>query len=567
MFHRSFVFSFFVSVGGTFFLTASAGLFAPATAAPAPRGALGHTDALGCNTLTWVYPGLNDTTYRTGSDSRLQSLYISREHGAHQMACRFVLSPVRQWVNWAEIWVEKGLGYTESDWWDDAGISVGLFADSSGLPGELLFEIVECRPGQAGIPSSGGYLRVALDHPAPFSPPDTLWLLMEWPPDYPDLVRVGVDDDTAFFNAVYHVDGQEEPYWRTWVHHNFMVRLNALRYDVSCAPAAESVEKGNDGRSAYWAGPNEFIIARAVEYQGMPVQDEPVFRVLPGEQTCLYDTAVFAGHTYDYEIRSVVDTDTSAGAVVSLGVGSPFFCNWDTPQAPVFSDNEGITLPHTLRNSGQVRLTAYFLAGWMKLDSPDLSGMSWPLAEDSIPLCTAPESAVVDPAGTVEFTLIPGDFAVGAGTYVMNSFFMVADTAGRQVRYKFSSPVQVSDAVGVITEGQQGSWPTPSLVVFPNPSAGAVAIEFVPPLFAGEEKPGERRAGNATAAPYTVSVYNILGREVTRLNCVAADPRAGRYRAVFEGNDEYGNQLPSALYFIRVSGKGWVICGKLIVVH
>jgi len=542
------------------------GLTASATAVSPPKGAFGFTDSSGSNILAWTYPGVNDTTYRSGSDTRKRSYYISRDHGAHQIACRFILSPERQWVNWVEVWVDQGQMSSETQWHIGATIGVGLCADSSGFPGELLVDPVQYHPGQVGIPPSGGYLRVALDYPAPFSPPDTLWVLLEWPADYPDLVLVGTDDQPASFNAMYHVAGQEEPRWNAWVFHDFMIRLYTSRYDLDCTLPTESIKQENS-RLARPLGPAEFIIARAERLEELPARRDSLFLVVPGEQICIFDDAVFAGCTYDYAIRAVEGADTSAAAIVSLDVNSPFSCNWDTPQAPVFPADGNISLPHTLHNSGRTQLEVFFLAGWMKPGLPGLSAMSWRHNGDSIPLYATQESTVVEPAGNVEFDLSPGDFNLGEGTYTMSSFFLIGDPAGRQIKYAFATVVQFSDPLGVVTDGGHGLPQAPSLSIFPNPTSGEFAIEFALPPGGGEESLNAGSASGTFVTGYSIRIYNVLGHEVARIDPVVTGQSADHFRVLFNGYDKSGNQLPSALYFIRVGGKGWSVCRKLIVLH
>ncbi len=63
--------------------------------------------------------------------------------------------------------------------------------------------------------------------------------------------------------------------------------------------------------------------------------------------------------------------------------------------------------------------------------------------------------------------------------------------------------------------------------------------------------------------PATITVHNLLGREVWRqtLSC----PSPGRYRVVWEGTDQAGNSVASGVYFYRLQAGDYVQTKKMVL--
>ncbi len=533
--------------------------------APAPLGVIGAVDSLGFNNIQWVCPEVNDTTYRAAANTRLKGMYISRQPGAHQIACRFGLSPVRQLVDFADIWVEKGRDYSQQEWLTKAAIRFGLLRDSTGSPGQAASHVVEYYPGSAGIPPEGGYMRVEFAEPVSTLPGDTLWLLIEWPPEFPDLVWIGVDTEPATFNSRYRLGGQGETQWQIWTLHNFMVQLHSLRYSNDCGDPTGLAKQAADCPAVV----REFQVARRELFGGMIGDENPVFTVLPGTQTCFHDSAVFVDRTYDYEIQSICDADTSAPGSVSVAVTSPLSCDWTTPQPDVYLNDQDITLAHIVENLGPAPLTATFTARWMISAEYNKSVTNQQVTADSIPLFAAPSSALIAAGDMAVFDLSPEYGQLDAGLYETNCIFSVSAFSGAQAKYWFKGAIEVLISTGIPTDNEDESLSISDgrLRLFPNPGSGDITIEFTPPRYEQQgHSTGWGVYGNVENR-CRIQVYDLLGRKVADVSPIPTDSGREHYRVVFPGNDKYGNQLPTGLYFVKVEVGEWSICRKLIVIH
>lgn len=539
----------------------------PCWPAPAPTGVIGVVDSLGFNRIQWICPGVGDTTYSVGSDSWLKGMYVSNQPGSHQIACRFAVSPGRQLVDFAEIWVQKGRDCPEQEWTASAAIRVGLCRNAAGLPAATSGDLVEYCPGAAGVPPAGGYLHVEFREDVWISPADTIWLLIEWPPDQPDLVWVGVDTEPAEFNSMYRLGGQVETSWQPWLVHNIMARLHSLRYPADCVDVTEPLpQEAGEGEGSEIQG---FIVGRQEMRQGMVMNEQPEFAILPGTQTCFMDPAVFVGNVYHYEIRSLMAGDTSAPASATIEAVSVLACDWTPPQLALYADREQITLAHSIRNSGPGPLTAVFLAGWLAPEDYGLSAVGAPSAGDSIPLSAHPSSAPIAGGETEIFDLFPECGLIDVGLYTMNSLFNVSSPTGSQTKYWFTSAVEVITSTGIIVEDNEpdssvNGW---CFQLYPNPGIDNIILEFVPPRREQTPHPFRQSASENAATKCEITIYNLLGHKVAGLRSAPTGSQPTRYRVVFDGRDKFGNQLPTGLYFVKVDIKGQSICRKLVVLH
>jgi hypothetical protein len=474
---------------------------------------------------------------------------------------------VRQLVDFADIWVEKGRDYSEQEWLTDAAIRVGLLRDSTGSPGKAASDVVEYYPGPAGIPPEGGYMRVEFAEPVSAPPGDTLWLLIEWPAEFPDLVWIGVDTEPAAFNSRYRLGGQGTTQWQIWTLHNFMVQLHSLRYSSDCAGTTGLARQAAHRQAGTVV--REFQVVRHELFRGMIGDENAVFAILPGTQTCFQDVAVFVNRTYDYEIRSICDADTSAPGSVSVAVTAPFSCDWITPQPNVYLNNQDITLIHSVENFGPAALTATFTAGWMIATYYNKSFTNQQVIADSIPLFAAPSSALIAAGDMAVFDLFPEYDQLDAGLYETNCLFSVSALDGAQAKYWFKGAIEVLISTGILADNEDESLSISDgrLLLFPNPGSGDITIEFTPPRYEQKGPSAGRGVNENVANRCRIQIYDLLGRKVADVSPIPTDSGRERYRAVFLGNDKYGNQLPTGLYFVKVEEGKWSICRKLIVIH
>jgi hypothetical protein len=301
---------------------------AVATEWPPPKGTMATPDSMGGIELLWLYPGLNTVTRHNGSGALLMPMYISREPGEHQLACRFSLPPVRQWIESIELWVEKGRGFSVERWAAAQPLSFSLHIDSAGLPGARLGDVVAISPSAGGVPDSGGNLMVQFDLPFRTTSPESVWVVMSWPAGEPDLIRFGVDDTPHRGNTLFHVAQQADPYWMPWTWHNPLFSLNVLQYSSSCNSNSLAAADTTISLPRLLTG-DSFVVERVESRAGEePVVGEALGTASPG-RLCFYDTSVIAGSAYQYGIRAVVGADTTAPDTVSILAATPFACIWE----------------------------------------------------------------------------------------------------------------------------------------------------------------------------------------------------------------------------------------------
>ena len=83
---------------------------------------------------------------------------------------------------------------------------------------------------------------------------------------------------------------------------------------------------------------------------------------------------------------------------------------------------------------------------------------------------------------------------------------------------------------------------------YPNPFNPATAIEF--------DLPEDQKA--------SLDVYNVLGERVTSL--VNDNLKAGTYRIVWEGRDDFGREMPSGIYLYRLHAGDKTISKRMIMI-
>jgi hypothetical protein len=523
----------------------------------APLGLIGAFDSLGYNKIQWLYPGLQDTTYRSGSNVRCRGMYVSKDPGAHQIASRFVLSPSRQVPEFAEIWVEKGRDYSNEDWSNHASLRIGLFDNTSIIPGNPLIDFEIYSPAAAGIPPEGGYLHVDFFSGTPVTVGDTVWLVVEWPPEFPDLVCLGVDCEPAMFQTLFRVGGLPDSEWQVWVLHNFMILLATLPYANECIPQDEENPD------------QEFTISR---YEIAPDDREtvaPNYACIPGSQFCFEDTAVIVDFRYEYIVRAVNLEDTSRPAIVGINPASPFPCELEfEEQSPVVQGAQ-LQLPCSFTNYGHAPLEVNFSAGWLRPVFP-ADGVAGPEpAVDSIPLQADSPTIVFNRQDSGEFVLRPKTKTLDCGVYEVCALFRVGNNAGRQAAYLPEGIIEIISAgeTGIQNEGEVGPAATPSVRLFPNPGREQITVEFTPPVVPDLESGLDRVVAGGGRQSCRISVLNILGQEVAPVEYHVIDITRGRYGISLNCRDKHGNQLPTGLYFVTVRAQEWSLCRKLMIMH
>jgi hypothetical protein len=97
------------------------------------------------------------------------------------------------------------------------------------------------------------------------------------------------------------------------------------------------------------------------------------------------------------------------------------------------------------------------------------------------------------------------------------------------------SEIGYATAPSVVADEPAGAPPTATLLrpPHPNPTTGAVSLSYT----------------LTEAAPTTLTVYDLLGREVARL--VDGERPAGAGTAVWDGRGPAGRPVPAGLYFVR----------------
>ena len=107
------------------------------------------------------------------------------------------------------------------------------------------------------------------------------------------------------------------------------------------------------------------------------------------------------------------------------------------------------------------------------------------------------------------------------------------------------------DAPTRIREDRTGSAPAEYALLsnYPNPFNGRTAIEFT------IAQPGFTE----------VEVFDLSGRVATTLH--RGFSQAGKQRVFWNGNDEAGQQLPSGIYFVRLSARGLSASRKMLLLR
>jgi hypothetical protein len=121
-----------------------------------------------------------------------------------------------------------------------------------------------------------------------------------------------------------------------------------------------------------------------------------------------------------------------------------------------------------------------------------------------------------------------------------------------EVYLKISKLVLADTAAVVIPTGDQPVLPIDFKLEqnFPNPFNANTTIRFEIPFNQGG---GEVRA--------TLKIYNILGRKVKTLVDEALLP--GRHQVIWDGRDDFGNQVASGMYFYRLTLPGYTESKKM----
>lgn len=94
----------------------------------------------------------------------------------------------------------------------------------------------------------------------------------------------------------------------------------------------------------------------------------------------------------------------------------------------------------------------------------------------------------------------------------------------------------------------------------PNPFGGGTVIAFEVPGPAA--RPASGHSPGSTDSRVTLAIYDVSGRTLRRL--VAAPLAAGIHRAVWDGRDARGREVPSGIYFARLSAGGRAFNRKMI---
>jgi flagellar hook capping protein FlgD len=153
--------------------------------------------------------------------------------------------------------------------------------------------------------------------------------------------------------------------------------------------------------------------------------------------------------------------------------------------------------------------------------------------------CFVPTISALDIATTDPFYDVAGDAALLSHTPFDAVFF---PSGPNQEHVEITSPSaawlrnEIEQGVLAVTDVHPAT--SLALRAWPNPTAGALTVEFVLP-----------RAGVAT-----LRVFGVDGREVTTLS--GGTLEAGRHRATWDGRDRGGRVQPAGLYFLRLDGAG-----------
>jgi len=94
----------------------------------------------------------------------------------------------------------------------------------------------------------------------------------------------------------------------------------------------------------------------------------------------------------------------------------------------------------------------------------------------------------------------------------------------------------------------------------PNPFGGATVIAFEVP--GSTARPAGGNSPGSTDSPVTLAIYDVSGRVLRRL--VGSPLSAGVYRVSWDGRDGRGREVPSGIYFARLSAGGRAFNRKMI---
>ena len=98
-----------------------------------------------------------------------------------------------------------------------------------------------------------------------------------------------------------------------------------------------------------------------------------------------------------------------------------------------------------------------------------------------------------------------------------------------------------------ITVSAAGALSVATLVVAPNPTSGSASIRFSP----------------AAAGTYSLAVYDLRGRRVRVLEQVASALQP--VTVGWDGRDDGGRELPSGVYFVRVTAGAQTLTNKVVL--
>jgi hypothetical protein len=157
----------------------------------------------------------------------------------------------------------------------------------------------------------------------------------------------------------------------------------------------------------------------------------------------------------------------------------------------------------------------------------------------------APFLAQLDPTTGVASTWNPGlDSEAGTLAFANGLVFAGGGFRGA-VGLPHSSLTALSESLPATGVGASPASPS-VLDVAPNPSRGDVQVEFSLPR----------------SQPTVVSLYDLAGRRVR--NLVNGPLEAGSHRLTWDGRTEAGAAVGPGIYFLRVTGAGLDLRGKLI---
>jgi hypothetical protein len=523
-----------------------------------PQGIVGSIDDSSHITIEWVYHGFRDTTYFLHSGIRLKAIYISRREAGHKLAGHIVLSDERQWIAGCSIWVQKGLDCSDLFWLENASVRVWLCRDETGQPGDPLAGPIDCRPADSGIPPDGGYLEVEFDAAVPLSSANSVWIVVEWPPEFPSSVRIGVDDQPPGFNAAYLDASQPDPTWETWIDHNPMFSLVTLRYAEDCRSASDPGALDN--------APESFLVEKSASVDGVAMADDSFCALIPGMQTFFSDAVGYANYTYEYTVRATKYSDTSTAASLIVRLDPPFDCAWTLPESTLSQPGDQIHMTFGLRNFSQATIVGRYLFGWLRPEGSTALGRVSEVS-DSLPLWADLDSVAVPSGDTGFFELFLRDREDLGGRVRWTSVFAVNDHDNHYTEYKLFGDIEFSEMVGVENHGVRNDESAMAISIFPNPGNGQSWIEIRPPIGANYQAAhGELLEGYGTTE-YIITTYDILGREVRRFTGPGLSQSGETCRVLFDGLDNNGNPLPSALYLIKVQRGRWSTCRKFILLR